>query len=184
MRRLPFLLAPAVLAAGALVEGQPAEPEYSIKAKMLVEMLSYVQWPPSAEPAAAFDLVVMGRSPFGRHLDDYARSRTIARRPIRIRYLPKTGDPGPCDAIFLCASESARADAVWAWAQERQALTLADDEALARRGAMVVLLMEGRFVRPAVNLGAASAAGISFSSRLLQYARILSTPRPSRRPAP
>jgi hypothetical protein len=60
-----------------------------------------------------------------------------------------------------------------AWARNHQVLTVADDEAMARRGVMVNLLMERQYVRLAVNANALSAAGISLSSRLLRNARML-----------
>ena len=158
-----------------------AVPEYQLKAQVLTQLLSYAEWPPEAEASKkTFDLVVMGNSPFGSYLDGCAQNCTIRHRPIRVRYLPKAMDPGPCAAIFLCRSEAGRSGAVCAWARSHQALTLSDDEALARQGVMVNLLMEGRYVRLAVNLPAMSNAGLSLSSRLLKNARIL----PSTYPAP
>ena len=151
-----------------------------LKAQVMTQLLSFVEWPPEAgPPGKPFDLVVMGKSPFGSYLDDYVRDRTIRHHPIRVRYLAKAGDPGACSAIFLCRSEVGRAGSVGAWARSHQVLTLSDDEALAHQGVMVNLLMEGRFVRLAVNLQAVSAAGLSLSSRLLKNARILPPAHPN-----
>jgi hypothetical protein len=177
MRRIPAFLVTVGLLAGGSAGGARAaapEPEYEIKARMLVELLSYVQWPADSDPAKrAVDIVVVGKSPFGAHLDNYARIRALERRPVRIRYLAKAGDPGSCAAVFVCRSEVGRADALMAWARSHQVLTVADDEAMARRGVMVNLLMERQYVRLAVNANALSAAGISLSSRLLRNARML-----------
>lgn len=175
---LPAFLSMALLS-GAAEESRPAVPEYQLKAQVMIQLLSFAEWPPGAGAAGKpFELVVMGKSPFGAYLDDYARDRTIQRRAIRIRYLAKAGDPGPCSAVFLCRSEAGRAGPVCAWARSNHVLTLSDDEALARQGVMVNLVMEGRFVRLAVNLGAVSAAGLSLSSRLLKNAHILAPAQP------
>lgn len=169
----PVILA-AALAGASLGSAEAPRPEYVLKAQILINLLAYAQWPADADPAArTFDLVVVGRSPFGTFLDEFARTRTFQRRPIRIRYLPRGGDPGSCAAVFLCRSEGDRVEGLAAWAKVHQVLTVSDDEAFARKGVMVNLLMEGRYVRLAVHPSAASAAGITLSSQLLRGARIL-----------
>lgn len=182
MRRIPVFLISAAVVAGTPSVGDPVpRPEYALKAEFLIELLSFVQWPPTPDPAAwPIDILVVGKSPFGTYLDDYARARTIQRRPIRIRYQAKAVDVGPCHVVFICRSEAGLADGILAWARNHQVLTVSDDEVLARRGVMVNFMMEGHRVRLAVSPSAASAAGLTISSRLLPYARIL----PSTRPAP
>lgn len=180
MRRLLTPLAAVGLLAAPPPGTEAPMAEYAVKAQILVELLSYVHWPAAGEGTPwPFEIVVVGRSPFGRHLDDYVRTRTIRRRPIRVRYQARVADVGTCDAIFLCRSEAARAEAVSAWARGHQILTVCDEEGLARRGLMITLVTEGNFVRLVVNPGAASAAGIAFSSLLLQNARVVSTARPA-----
>lgn len=175
MRRVPALVALAALLGGtAASDARAAMPEYALKAQILVELLSYVQWPVGVDPdGRAFDIVVVGKSPFGTYLDDYARTRTFHQRPIRVRYLAKGGDLSPCSLVFLCRSEGGRVDAVSAWARHHHVLTVADDEALLRRDVMVHLVMERNYVRLAVNPDSVSAAGLTLSSRLLRNARIL-----------
>lgn len=169
----------SALAGTSLGRAEAPRPEYVLKAQILVNLLAYTQWPLEADPATrTFDLVVVGRSPFGTSLDDFARSRTFQHRPLRIRYLPRGGDPGSCAAVFLCRSEADRVEGLVAWARSHQVLTVSDDEAFARKGVMVNLLMEGRFVKLAVNPSVALAAGISFSSRLLRGARLLEPVHP------
>ena len=177
MRRLSFAL---VLVTGTLIAGpvgsEAAIPEYALKAQILVELLPYVQWHPDLEPRdRPFVILVLGRSPFGSNLDDYARPRTIQQRPIQIHYATKLSDATSCDVVFICRSESSRVQAILAWARGRRALTVSDDDRATRQGVMVCLLMENRFVRLAVNPDVAAAGGLFFSSQLLRYARILGT---------
>jgi hypothetical protein len=153
-------------------------PEYELKAHILVDLLPYVQARPEPGPRdRPFSILVLGRSPFGAYLDDYARTRTIQKRPIRTLYARNLSEAAACDAVFICRSEIRRADAILGWAQARHAITLSDDEALAQRGVVLNLLMEGRFVRLAVNPEAATAAGVVISSQLLRNARMLTPKR-------
>ncbi len=173
----PGLWSAAVVASlvpgGGAAAAEPQQ-EYSLKAQILLGLLPYVQWPAPAQPAAGpFVLGVFGRSPFGTALETHARSRTIQRRPIAIRYASTLEDLAGCEAVFICPSESRRTDQVVAWARGRRILTVADSDAAVHQGVMVVLLREGEFVRLLVNLDVAEGQGLSFGSLLLRNARIL-----------
>ncbi|HEX9080905.1 MAG TPA: YfiR family protein [Holophagaceae bacterium] len=166
-----------MLFAGAvpvLVARPDFEYEYVLKAQILVELLPYVQWPPApTPPTGPFIIGVYGRSPFGPSLDAYARTRTIQRRPIAIRYATRLEDLAGCDAVFISPSEASHADQVVAWARGRRVLTVADAGSALRQGVMVALLLEGDFVRLVVNLEVAQAQGLAFGSLLLRNARIV-----------
>lgn len=163
----------ALLAAGPLgAEAVPA-PEYALKAQFLVEILPYVQW--RTEPAGnsrPFVIGVLGRSPFGTHLNDYARGRSVRHRPLQVRYGDRIQDLSGCDAVFICRSESSGIPAIVAWTHGRRMLTVADDERGIRQGVMLCFLMEGQFVRLLANPEAAAAEGLAFSSQLLRVARM------------
>ena len=174
MRTLgPLVLAACVAQAGA-VFGPEAQAEYTLKAQILLGLLPYVQWPAAAPaPHDTFVLGVLGRSPFGSFLDTYARARTIQRRPIEIRYGNRPEDLEGCEAVFICPSETRKLGPVLAWAKARRILTLADSRQAAEQGVMVILLLEGEYVRLLVNLDLAQAQGFAFGSLLLRNAQIL-----------
>lgn len=166
----------ACLASGVSALAAEPQQEYVLKAQILLGLLPYVQWPAAASPAppgGPFVLGVLGQSPFGPALETFARTRTIQRRPISIRYAARLEDLGGCDAVFICPSEARRMDQVVAWARGRRVLTVADIQPAARQGVMVVLLREGDYVRLLVNLEAAEGQGLAFGSLLLRNARIL-----------
>ncbi|GLH70581.1 hypothetical protein GETHPA_21140 [Geothrix rubra] len=157
---------------------EAAAPEYALKAQFLVELLPYVQWRP--EPAGSgkpLVIGVLGRSPFGTHLNDYARGRTVRQRPIQIRYGERIQDLAGCDVVFICRSESSGIAGIVAWTRGRRVLTVADDERGAREGVMLCFLMDGQFVRLFANPEAAAAEGLVFSSQLLRIARMPGTSR-------
>jgi hypothetical protein len=166
-----------LLAARLGGEAAPA-PEYALKAQFLVEILPYVQW--RAEPAdntRPFVLGVLGRSPFGSHLNDYARGRTVRRRPIQVRYGDRIQDLSGCDAVFICRSESSGIAEIVAWTRGRRVLTVADGERGVREGVMLCFLMDGQFIRLFANPEAAAVEGVVFSSQLLRIARMPGTTR-------
>ena len=163
----------ALLLAGPLGGEAAPAPEYALKAQFLVEILPYVQL--RSEPAGdtrPFVIGVLGRSPFGSHLNDYARGRSVRHRPLQIRYGDRIQDLSGCDAVFICRSESSGIPAIVAWTRGRHVLTVADDERGIRQGVMLCFLMEGQFVRLFANPEAAAAEGLVFSSQLLRVARM------------
>lgn len=153
--------------------------EYRLKAQILIQILPYVQWPKEeAEPGRAFNLVVLGKSPFGDDLDDQARSRTVGKRPIRIRYVTRMVDVGPCEAVFICQSESSMVGKIANWARANKILTIGDDSAFLDKGIMMNLILENEArkrssVKLAVNMEEAKAGGFLISSRLLAFATII-----------
>lgn len=163
---------PAACWAGAASQGAAA-PEYALKAQFLVELLPYVQWrPETAGGGRPLVIGVLGRSPFGTHLNDYARGRTVRQRPLQIKYGDRIQDLTGCDVVFICRSESSGIAGILAWTRGRRVLTVADDERGAHEGVMLCFLMEGQFVRLFANPEAAAAEGLVFSSQLLRIARM------------
>lgn len=164
----------------ALVGGAsvPPSPEYVLKAKILLVLLPYVRWPAQDTwGEKPFQIAVLGQSPFGPHLDEASKNLTVHRRPVRIRYIGKPGEADGCQVLFVCASERYRLQPILGWARGKPVLTVADDEDLIRQGIMVNLLLEGAFVRLAVNPDAAGESGLFLGSQLLRNARILSNRR-------
>lgn len=163
----------ALLAAGSVGAEVAPAPEYALKAQFLVEILPYVRWGDEPEGnSRPFVIGVLGRSPFGSHLNDYARGRSVRHRPLQVRYGDRIQDLSGCDAVFICRSESSGIPAIVAWTHGRQMLTVADDERGIRQGVMLCFLMEGPFVRLLANPEAAAVEGLSFSSQLLRVARM------------
>jgi hypothetical protein len=162
----------ALVAGGQAAAVPEAKTEFAIKADFLVNLLPYIQWPDQAERLGRpFQIVVLGRSPFGPHLDSVVRTQTVHRRPIQVRYLTRLGDLEGCEAIFICRSESSRLEAVLAWAQARNVLTMADEEAFARKGVMLNLLMEGTSIKPTFNQQTTALAGIQVNPRVFRFVR-------------
>ncbi|GLH72972.1 hypothetical protein GETHLI_14740 [Geothrix limicola] len=177
---MPCLCAVLVLSAGTGAPALEKPTEYSSKAKILLMILPYIQWPSEANwKEEPFKLAVLGESPFGTRLDEGTQSLTVHHRPIQIRYISKVRDAEGCQALFICASEQRRIDGILSWTEGKEILTLSDDESLARKGVILNLLLEGGYVRLVVNPEAARRSNLLLGSRLMSLAKPISAPRPT-----
>jgi hypothetical protein len=152
---------------------QGAPPEYRTKAECLLLLLPFVKWPQAAQTDQAFHLVVLGTSPFDNELDRAARTETVGKRPIKVRYVHRLAKLGHCDAMFICASEEASTDRIRAWARANKVLTIADNKGFLERGVMVNLLVDrARGKSPihlAVDLEEIRLGGFSMDATFLDY---------------
>jgi len=171
MRFLVACMAGTLLTAGSF-GSQPMD-ENILKAQALIELSPYFRWPEASGTSQAFTITVVGKSPFGTNLEDYARSRTVQGRKIEIQYSSKASELGACQLVFICRSERMTAGRILEWAKGRSVLTVSDDEELLRKGVMVGLIAEGGFLRLYVNPHLASLEKFTISSQLLRLAKIL-----------
>lgn len=168
-----IVLAGAVLA-GAGVAGQEPQPEYTLKARFLLQFPEFVAWPPEAglgDATKPFVLLVLGTSPFEHHLDEAAASRKVKGHPVKVVY---TNDPGVisgCQMVFICASERGRLKEIMAHVGNRPVLTVGDTEGFGRKGVMINLAIEDDLPRFEINLGVARWNNLGMSAQLLSLAR-------------
>lgn len=167
MMALPWLLA-AAIPAGAV--NSPALLERAVKASFLFKFAPFVEWPPTAFPAAEknFQICVTGEDPFGTVLDDVVRGQNMAARPVSVRRLGPEASPAGCQILF--AGHSAEADyAPFAALAGQPVLTVADKNG-GPPGAMIQFVMQGGRVRFAIDDSTARASGLKISSKLLGLA--------------
>lgn len=157
------LLSTAAVAADSL--------ELAVKATYLYKFAPFVQWPTSAFGASDSPLRICtaGDSGLGGLLDRAVQGQQLQHRPILVVRL-KALDPASvarCHILFVPGSARQVADAVRPIARV-PVLTVANGaDATA---AIIQFVKQGNRVRFAVNLSAASAAGLQLSSKLLQLA--------------
>lgn len=154
-------------AAAACAAAVPAEPPASIeglKAQVLARVLLFVHWPPG-EAGTPLNLCIAGDSALARALGALDGS-DVNDRPLRVR---RTAGalPRDCRVVYLAPAESAALPAL----QGQPVLTVTDTQGQLERGAIVSLQIDGTRVAFDVGLGAARAAGIDFSAKLLRLAR-------------
>jgi hypothetical protein len=170
---------PAVLLAltgllGAGVPHQEPQPEYILKARFLLQFPEFVVWPPEAglgDPAKPFVVLVLGTSPFERHLDEALGSRRVKGHPVKIIYSTDPGALDNCQMVFICASERGRLKEIVARIGRRPVLTVGDTYGFGKKGVMINLAIEDELPRFEINLGAARWSNLGMSAQLLSLAR-------------
>ncbi len=186
-RPLPFdsvnravLVAVAWLAAICPAQAQkPRFNERDVKAVFLFNFVQFAEWPPEAFSDAQSPIVigVLGEDPFGRALDDVVRGEVVGSRQLVVERFRRIEEIKACHILFISPSETEKYEQIFARLHGRPILTVGDTEGFATRGGMIRFLTEQNRIRLRVNVGAARAAGLTLSSKLLRAAEIIGTIR-------
>ena len=169
----PVTTALNVDAATALAVEGPGE--YEVKAALLFNFARFVAWPAESfsGPDAPFVVAVVGNDPFGQALERTLAGKTVGGRPIQIRRWRKARDRGPCQILFVAASERGSLRAVLDDVRDQPVLTVGDMAEFATSGGIIGLVMERSHVRFEINSASATRARLAISSRLLSLARVV-----------
>jgi hypothetical protein len=151
----------------------PARSLSAVKAQILVELAAYIRWPPRETRESKFVIAIVGRSPFGDELAEYAAQHTIQGRPIAIHYWKWAQDTGSCDMIFICESDQRWAKDIQDWCGGRPVLTICESARLTSDGIMIGLVLEAGRVKLLINRKALGDQGFSASSQLLHLAQLV-----------
>lgn len=173
LRVATIIMASAFLV-GAGVGGQEPQPEYTLKARFLLQFPEFVVWPSEAglgDASRPFVLLVLGTSPFEHHLDEAVGSRRVKGHPVKIVYSSDPGAVEGCQMVFICASEKGRLKDIMAHIGNRPVLTVGDTEGFGKKGVMINLAIEDDLPRFEINLGAARWNNLGMSAQLLNLAR-------------
>ena len=150
--------------------------EYTIKAAFVYNFGRYVQWPPKAfvDPQNPFVIGLLGPSPIGTKLDDIAKTKTIANRPIHIRQPSLDQDIQGCQILFFPAEMDPKkqAEAVYR-CRGIPVLLIGENQDFVKQAGMIALTIEQNKVQVYVNLKAAQREGLQVSSKLLQVSQIV-----------
>lgn len=171
--RLRILTAICLLLAASFPFVGPAQSasasEYQVKAAFLFNFAKFVSWPPQAFRDANTPLVigVLGRDPFGSHLDDTVRGERINNRQLVIRRYQSAAEINNCHVLFISRSESGRLDQIVAALQNRTLLIVTDADG-GKGGVIIRFVTEGNRIRFKIDAEAAKAAKLIISSKLLR----------------
>jgi hypothetical protein len=164
----PLLVATIFASASVVVpHAQEISQEYQIKAAYLYNFLKYVDWP---EPIKrTFMICVAGQNPFGSVLDGLTSNERVRGNPVKTKIILGF-EPG-CDVIFT--PRTSNIPAYLQGAAGMPILTVGETPRFIEQGGIVNFFLENGRVRFEINRNAAERAGLRFSSRLLQLAKIV-----------
>lgn len=149
--------------------------EFQYKAKFLAFAAYYANFPPRAATPPIWVVGILGKSPFGRYIDEaFGPTTTIKGRRVQVVYPKTEKEVAACEVLFICKSEQGRLDEVLGWVKGLPVLTVGDTKGFANQGVMVNFFLEQSFVRTEVNLQAARKVGMDFHSAFLKNSRVVS----------
>ncbi len=170
----PLLAAGAGLGGVARAGSREPSREYRIKAAFIYNFAKFTRWPAGSfsDSEAPLDICIYGEDPFGGALDTVA-GNIIRGRKVAVRRIAAIEASDGCHLLFISDSEAERLTGILAALNDRPVLTVADMPDFARAGGIINLqTSEEDKVRFEINTGIAKRAGLKFSSKLLNLAKI------------
>jgi hypothetical protein len=152
-----------------------APTEFQVKAVFLFNFSHFVEWPPMSLGAAdqPFGVCILGEDPFGSRLDDAVRGEQIGQHPLTVRRLHNVNDSRGCQILYIARSEAGQVHQIPTALEHSGVLTVSDIDGAAEAGVMIQFTTENNRIRLRINVGAARAAGLTISSKLLRPAEII-----------
>jgi hypothetical protein len=168
-----YLVLPIIVARGVGAEAAPVA-DYEVKAELVERFTRFVEWPAGASsPDKPFEVCGIGDSPIESYLRALVATRKIKDRPAELRRVWSMDEIDGCQVLVIAPSERDRLGRIIARTSNQPILTVGDGEGFAERGALISFRSEPPLTKFDVNLGAAKASGLQFSSQLLRVARIV-----------
>jgi len=154
--------------------GARSTSEYDLKAAFLYNFAHFVQWPAEALPASApFTIGILGEDPFGKSLDETVLNETIDGHRMVVRRFQSSEKADSCHILFISSKEATRLERAKTPLRKRGLLTVGESKDFAQRSGIIGFVVADRRLQLVVNLGAANAAGLTISSKLLRQSRIV-----------
>jgi hypothetical protein len=143
--------------------------EFEIKAVFIYNFTQFVQWPATSfDPSQdSFIIGVLGENVFGKYLEEAVAGETYQSRPIVIKYYATPKDVENCQILYVGSSTN-----VAKLTGDRPVLTVGEQPDFMEQKGLLRFFQEGNKVRIEINQSAASAAGLTISSKLLRLATI------------
>lgn len=179
LRASVFVVIVCLAAAFPIHAQQKVYDERQVKATYLFHFTQFVEWPAAAfsDPRSPFVIGVLGDDPFGSVLNDLVKGEAVGDHQLVVQRFRRLEEIRTCHILFISSSETRTYAQIFARLQGRSILTVGETAGFATSGGGVELLTERTAIRPRVNVGAAKAAGVTISSRLLKLVDIVGAER-------
>lgn len=143
--------------------------EYEVKATYLLKFPAFVTWH-DALPANAFNICVVGVNPFSGLLRKAAAGQRVENRPVAVRVLPFASRSSDCQVMYVAGSTAQPVATALAAVRGAHILTVTDGQRDPASKGMINFVIAQNRVRFEVDVAAASANGLTISSKLLNIA--------------
>lgn len=146
--------------------------EASIKATYLYKLGAFVEWPGSAfeSSTSAVNLCLIGNDPFGDTLDKAVSGQRIGEHPIVVRRLKTVERDSGCQIVYVGGSKEQPVAKALDTVRGAAVLTVTDMPPANDAAGIVQFVIKDNKVRFNIDEQAASANGLTISSKLLSLA--------------
>ena len=146
-----------------------------VQAVFLFNFAQFVDWPADAfpDPQAPLVIGILGKDPFGNFLDETVRGEAVRGRKFKVERYRRVEEIKDCHILFISRSESKRLDGILGSLKDRPVLTVSNGDDLDRAGGIIRFILDESRIRLSIDLQAAEAARLTFSSKLLRSAEIV-----------
>ena len=164
-----------LVAGGWRLQAQPSR-EYQLKAVLLLNLVRFVEWPPTSFDATNSPIVigVLGdKDLFGTFIDDVVRNEKVNSRRIVVEKYQSVNDVKKCHVLFVVSDNKRTSEKALVRLDKQPVLTVADEAGFVRAGGLVELYLKptGK-IGLRINAAAAKNAKLSLSAKLLRLAEI------------
>jgi hypothetical protein len=147
---------------------------YRDKALRMESIVRFVTWPPGLrmeDTSTPFNVTVIGKNPFGNHMQDVYQGKRILNKQVNIRYISNVKQIGNTHLLFVSASMKNELDTVLDSVRDKPILTVGDTQGFARQGIHVNFFYEGVKLRFEINESAARRAGLAINWHTMKAAK-------------
>jgi hypothetical protein len=169
-RRVSMLVAMHLAMPGLARAATDPTSETTVKAAFLYNFAKFAEWPASVGPLT---ICIVGDTRVASELVKTVRDKRLDGRRLNVKGIGSHAPMLACDVLFISASETRCVAAVLVTLRTLPILTVSDAPGFARTNGIIELVVERERMHFAVNVDAATRAGIRLSSRLLGLARIV-----------
>lgn len=166
-----IIYAVLMLAMPATAQDQTPTRESLVKSAMVYNFIRFIEWPGEAKKEC--DVCAYSGSVFANALKSID-GKPVGDASIKIRVLNDADAVDLCDVVVLSQSDEARFYTRDVSLDAVNVLTVGDSPNFARQGGVIGFTERDGRIGFEVNVGQADARGLTFSSRLLRLAEIVS----------
>lgn len=167
------------LLCAAPAEAQLSREEAQIKAAFVYNFLKFVEWPAGTfkRPNAPLVVGIIGGGSIADAAEQVLATKRVRARRLVVRRLKWDESLRGVHVVFVAENDEMRQRRICEAAASEGVLSIGEGSEFAARGGVIGLLIEERKVRFDIDTGAAGAAGLIVSSKLLALARVVHSSR-------
>jgi hypothetical protein len=147
---------------------------YRDKAEQLEAIARLVTWPPGLRmenTSRPFNIAVIGKNPFGDHLQGVYKKKQILKKRVYIRYISNVQQIGNAHLLFVSGSKKNELRTIIDSIRDKPILLVGDTEGFAQQGIHINFFYEGVKLCFEINDAAARQAGLAISWHMMKHAK-------------